>query len=908
MYMKFDPQKTVFLIDGSSFLYRAYYGLRPLHTSKGIPVQAVYAFCHMIAKLIKKFNPQYISIVWDSKGKTVRHEIYKEYKSTRQEPPSDLFDQKDYICEFANLIGIYQIEQKGVEADDLMYSIAKDFEKKGFNVVLITSDKDMGQTITDTIVLYDSFKNIFFDAQAFVEKMGFAVSKLPFYFALLGDTSDNIPGVHGIGKKGATELVQKFDSLDDVYSRLEQVEKKRMRTALEENKDNAFLSRKLFILQYYTTDITLTDLVFDANNWSKARSLFEKLEFKTLVKEIDTSTGKQIEYVKLSETKGYIFETITTQASLQKLCNTIAKKKLVAIDTELTGYDPLKEKLVGISVCIEKGHAYYIPFGHTTGEQQLSQKIVLDMIKPFLENPSIKKIMHHAKFDQLAFLHYGINTQGLIFDTLIAAHLVTEDWQRIGLKHISKFYLDESMITYADAVTKNGYKTFAEVPLDLSTEYAASDAHQTLQLYPILQKELEKHTMQELYATIEFPLIDVLLRMEYEGIFCNTNILHTLGTHIAKELQTIHNKIIALVGEKYKDINLNSPKQLEELLFEHLKLPPQKKTTKKTGYSTDQAVLEILAEIHPIPALIVQYRTLYKLKSTYIDALPNYINPETKKIHTTFSQTVVATGRLASSRPNLQNIPTNSYEYKGLTIRSAFKPSENHVFLSADYSQIELRVLAFLSQDKALINAFLQEEDIHRRTASNIFEIDINKVTNEQRKIGKRINFSILYGLTPYGLSQDLKISFGDAKQYIEKYFAQYPGVSAWMEKVIEETKEHGYVTTYWGRRRYIPGIYEQNKTLYDAAKRIAINTKAQGTTAELMKLSMINFSRILQEKNIDAHLILQIHDELLISVACKQKEKVESLVKDVLEHVVDWNVPLQVITRLGNDWQEATK
>lgn len=906
--MNFDSQKTIFLIDGSSFLYRAYYGLNPLHTSKGVPIQAVYAFCRMIQKLIKKFNPQYMALVWDSKGKTARHELYQEYKATRQQAPSDLFEQKEYIREFADLIGLFQIEQQGAEADDLMYSIAKDYEQKGYTSVLITSDKDMGQTITNQIVLYDSFKDVVVDAQAFVEKMGFPVWKLPFYFALLGDSSDNIPGVKGIGKKGATDLVQQFDSLEDLYARFELVTKKAMRATLEENKKDAFLSRDLFLLKYYTTDSSLQNLAFDANNWPKARPLFEMLEFKSLVKEISTVTGESVKQIKLSEEKGYIFETITTQESLGKLCSDIKAKKLVALDTELTGLDPLKNDLVGISACLQKGHAYYIPFGHITQAQQLSREVVLNAFKPIMEDISIKKVMHHAKFDQLAFLHYNIKPKGLIFDTLIAAHLVTQDWQRIGLKHLSQFYLHESMISFSDAVLKNGYKSFADVPLDIATEYAASDAHQTMQLYPILQQELEKQNMVDLYNTIEFPLVDILLHMEYRGIFCDTNILHALGEHIAKELATIQNKIIALCGEQYKGINLNSPKQLGELLFEHLQLPPQKKTIKKTGYSTDQEVLEKLALMHPVPALIVQYRVLYKLLSTYIEALPTYINPETKKIHTTFSQTAVATGRLASSDPNLQNIPTNSYEYKGQTIRSAFKPPEDHIFLSADYSQIELRVLAYLSQDRVLIDAFLQNEDIHQRTASHIFDVPMNEVTYDQRQIGKRINFSILYGLTPYGLSQDLKISFADARKYIEKYFAQYPGVSAWMENVIEETKKNGYVTTFWGRRRYIPTIYEQNRTLYDAAKRIAINTKAQGTAAELMKLGMINLSKILQEQHIDAHIILQIHDELLIAVPRDQQELVANLVKDTLENIVSWNVPLQVTIRFGNDWQEVTK
>ncbi|MGE0009732.1 MAG: DNA polymerase I [Candidatus Babeliales bacterium] len=907
--MKFDPKKTIFLIDGSSYLYRAYYGMRPLHTIHGEPVQAVYSFCRMIQKLMKQFQPQYMSLVWDSKGKTVRHEIFPDYKATRQAPPSDLFTQKEHIIEFADLIGLHQIATPGIEADDLMCSLAREYEKQGFQVVLVTADKDMGQCISDKVVLYDSFKDKFYDRQAMEERFGFALHKLPFYFALLGDTSDNIPGVKGIGEKGATELAQQFDSLEDAYANLDKIEKNRTRNALIENKENAFLSRDLFLLREYDTGVTLENLAFNATYWPKARPLFEKLEFASLVKEIAGLTGvteRKEEW--LSKSKGYKFITIDTQEKLDALVHEINTKKLVAIDTELTGLNPLYNHLVGISACTVKGVAYYIPFAHTTGERQLSRDVVLAAFKKILEDPSIKKIMHHAKFDEHAFMHYGIMPQGLVFDTLLAAHLVTEDWQRNGLKYLSEYFLNEPMISFQEAVINNGFKTFAQVPLELATEYAASDAHQTWQLYPILVDALVKQDMAKLYQDIEFPLVDILTYMEYRGINLDTEILKTLNVKIDEELTIIKEKINALVGPLHKDINLNSPRQLAILLFEHLRLPPQKQTDKKTGYSTDQEVLEALAHLHPVPALILRHRELFKLKSTYIEALPSYVNPETGKIHTTFRQTLVATGRLSSQEPNLQNVPTNSFEYKGNSVRSAFKPEPGHVFIAADYSQIELRVLAYLSQDKSLLDAFLHDEDIHKKTAANLFDTTSDKVTSEQRQIGKRINFSILYGLTPFGLSQDLKIPFKDAKIYIEKYFAQYPGVSAWMDKIIEETKAKGYVTTHFGRRRYVSGIHEKNKSLYEQATRIAINTVAQGTAAELMKIGMINLERAFKEHKLDANMILQIHDELLISVREDQAQKTEKIIRETLENVVSWNVPLVVTTSTGKDWKEVTK
>ncbi|HJZ23965.1 MAG TPA: DNA polymerase, partial [Candidatus Babeliales bacterium] len=461
--------------------------------------------------------------------------------------------------------------------------------------------------------------------------------------------------------------------------------------------------------------------------------------------------------------------------------------------------------------------------------------------------------------------------------------------------------------SYEEVVKDKGYKNFSQTPLDIATEYSAADAHQTLQLMPILQEELKKQKMDILYTDIEFPLIHVLLKMEIEGIKCDKTILQELDIRISQDLKKTHTEIFSLIDDQFREINLNSPKQLEKLLFYELKLPPQKKNVKGTGYSTDQEVLEELAKIHPVPALIVRYRTLFKLKTTYIDALPKFINQKTGCIHTTFSQTRVATGRLASLEPNLQNIPTDIPEYN-LHIRTAFIPKDGYLFLSADYSQIELRVLAYLSQDKKLIDAFTTGVDIHTQTASGIFEIPIEQVTKNQRQLGKRINFSILYGLTPYGLSKDLGISFSNAKTYIEKFFAQYPGVQSWMEKVITETKEQGFVSTLYGRRRSIPGIYEKNKQLYDLARRVAINTCAQGTAAEIMKKGMIQLDHFFKEKKIDAKILLQIHDELLISVSKNKYQMIADIVKEILEKVVTWNIPLEADIRIGKNWQEVTK
>ena len=905
--MKLDPKKTVFLIDGSSFLYRAYYGMRPLHTAKGEPVHAVYSFCRMIKKLVDKFSPHYISLVWDSKGPTTRHELYKEYKATRQAPPSDLFDQKKHIVEFADLIGLHQIGRPGYEADDLMFSIAKEQQLNGLQAVFITSDKDMGQALTETSYLYDYFKDQMLDKTAFEQKMGFAVEKLPFYFSLLGDVSDNIPGVRGIGKKTAQELVTQFDSLEDLYERLDTIQKPRIKNALMENKDNAFLSRDLFLLQYVQTGVTPRGLVFYAKNWVNAQPLFQALEFKTLLQEAGITKEQRAALIeeKVAAIKKHDFKLVITPIELAAVVEEIKQKRECAVDTETDGLRTLQANMVGISLCMGQERAYYIPFGHQTGEEQLSYEVVKAALKPVLEDPDIKKYFHHAKFDQLVFSAHDIELRGVAFDSLIAASLLTRDWQRIALKSLSEFYFDEPMLTFEEMVTSKKLPNFSYVPLELATYYSAYDARQTFKLTKLFQKELEKENMGPLFYDIEMPVLQVLYEMEKRGIFVDVGILEQLDRVITNALHRIEQEILALLGPEHQTINLNSPRQVEQLLFYYLKLPPQKKRLRGTGYSTDQEVLAALSQLHPVPALIMKYRELFKLQSTYIQALPQYINPRDKRIHTTFSQTRVATGRLSSLDPNLQNIPASS---PGIEIRSAFKPDQGKLFVSADYSQIELRVLAFLSQDEQLKQAFLSGRDIHRETAARLFDVSFDAVTHEQRQIGKRINFSILYGMTPYGLSKDLHIPFKDAKLYIEKYFAQYPGVQAWMDSVIEKTKKTGYVTTYWGRRRYIPGIYEKNQVLYQEAKRIAINTVAQGTAAEIMKQGMIALHDRFEKECIDAQILLQIHDELIIAASLQKIEHIENVVKEALENVVNWDVPLVVTIRHGADWKAVSK
>ncbi len=1045
-----DKNRAVFLIDGSFLLYRGYYGMQPLHTSQGVPVQAVYTFCRTIKRLITLFDPEYMAIVWDSKGKTIRQEIYPAYKATRQAPPSDLFTQKEYCIEFADLIGIKQVAIEGIEADDLLFSIVKDLtstqeltensvqelesaqelastrELSGAQVgareltenrdkiVLVTADKDLGQLITDDVMLYDPLKDIVYGVDNFTEKLGFPIAKLSFYFALLGDASDNIPGVHGIGKKTALELVNQFDSLEDVYAHLDALSSKRARTALEGQRDNAFLSQDLFLLRYYETDIKKQDIIFNKDNWQKAESLFKKLEFNSLLRDLaknqeqnqgplkidnknfldkenvdkenvdKESSGKEnlsrkdlgienlgkqsagqkksgiqdsgiadIENLKnnIEILKKWDFRLVSTEKELLELCELLKKSTGFAFDTETTGLNALAVDLVGISFSVKEGQAFYIACAQDSNKQELSQELledrnknqessdqelsqeklsqqlsvfaatnqeldssqklsqqllpintVISHLKPIFIDSFIEKYAHNSKYDKLVLSRYGIEVCGPLFDTYIAASLVTKSWQSAGLKSLSMHYFNEPMLSYDQIMSTGPYKNFSEVPTDLAVIYAASDAHQTLRLVSILKEELEKQSLMSFFETIETPLIQILYEMERVGIILDVDVLKKVNNRVTLELDELKETIFAVTESP---INLNSSKQVAQLLFVTLGLTPPKKTSKGGSYSTDYEVLVELAKNHVVPGLLLKYRELAKLKSTYLDALPSYINKYTGRIHTSFSQARVATGRLSSSDPNMQNIPNNGY---GIAIREAFKPQEDYSFISADYSQIELRVLAHLSQDPSLVYAFKTGQDIHMQTAARLFDVAFEQVSHEQRQMGKRINFSILYGLTPYGLSKDLNIPFKEAKIFIEKYFDQYPGVLSWMDSVVEFAKEHGYVETFWGRRRDIPGIYEKNNTMYQEAKRVAINTVAQGTAAEIMKQGMINVRNALYSKKLEAHLVLQIHDELLVSAKSDQAQEVEACVIQVLDSVVSWSVPFLVSTRMGPDWRAVSK
>lgn len=936
------PKDSLFIVDGSYLLYRSFYALKPLYTADGTPTQAIYGFCRTIKKFIDEFDPQNIVVAWDHKGKTFRSEIYADYKATRQAPPNELFTQKEEIIKFLDLIGICQISVEGYEADDLIYSIVKDNQDKDQekNIIIVCPDKDLFQLLDKNVLVFDPFKERLIDKKTYEEERGIKVDRINLYYSLLGDTSDNIPGVAGIGEKSAKDLVNQFESLDDIYKNLDKIEKERIRKSLEEHKEDAFLSAKLFTLKYHKIPLKSKDYEFDKKNWDNAGEFFRKFEFKSLLKTVSIKEPKN---VSSGEQQGSLFgsygqETISnpqhisgeekqkaksvnysewtcilvqTPEVLEKMITELKESDVFALDTETTGGDSLKDALVGFSVAVNEKEAYYVPLAHINVEHepQLNREETLAKLKPIFESKHIKKVLHNAKFDKLVLSQYDIWLQNIVFDTLIAASLIKKEWQKINLKSLSDFYLGEPMQKFKDVIG-NKYKTFAYVPILEGSMYGAHDALQTLKLMHVFTKELDAHEkLKKIFETIEMPLSEVLVKMEKIGIKLDVEKLAEIGKEVDTEIHKVEGKIFgAFAGIKeIKDteINLNSPQQIEKLLFDHLDLKPIKKSA--TGRrSTDQEVLEELSHIHPIPGLILKYRELSKLKNTYIDPLPTFVNPKTGRIHTTYSQTFVATGRLSSQEPNLQNIPTG--DGVGSQIRSAFVAPRGYRFISADYSQIELRVLAHMTKDKALTEAFLHDKDIHAQTAAQLFDVPIENVSHEQRQLGKRINFSIIYGLTPYGLSKDLGIKPGEAKNYIEKYFKQYPMVHEWMEKTVEDAVKNGYTQTLWGRRRYIPELAEHNKNLFEAGKRIAVNSPVQGTSADIIKLAMINVDKAINDKKLDAAILLQIHDELVIQMHADIADEVEKLVKKEMENVVNWEIPLRVSIRTGKDWGEITK
>ena len=892
-----SKRKKLYLIDGSSYIFRAFFGVRQqLSTSNGFPTNALYGFINMLQKVIRDEKPDYLVVAFDSPDKTFRHKIYPNYKANRDAPPEELSRQFPYFEPLVKAYGLSSIRRPGFEADDIIGTLAKKGQQKGLDIVIVSGDKDMMQLISPHIYMLDTMKNKKFMDKEVVEKFGVQADKVVEVMGLMGDSSDHIPGVKGVGPKTAAELIRKFGSIESLYKRIDEVEKKNLKEKLERDKENAFMSRELVSID------TEMDLEFNSDlmilgkiDSVKLKKMFEEFEFVSFLEGMQDGTANSLE-VDRSE-----YKTILTEKSFNDLIESLAKKKSFAFDVETTSKRPVWARLVGISFSFEGGNAFYLPLAHRYlgAPEQLEFEVVREKLKQVFEDKSIKKCGHNIKYDLIVMSNEGIALDGVDFDTMIASYLLNPSSRGHGLDALTMEYFGHKNLTYKE-MTGTGSKEigFDEVEVGRATEYAAEDSDMTWRLKGKLQPQLKDSTLK-LYKEIELPLLEVLAEIELNGVYIDRKHLTELSSKIDKKLLRLEKDIYVLADEQF---NINSPKQLSVILFEKLKLPVVKKT--KTGYSTDVSVLGQLALKHKLPEQVLSYRQLAKLKSTYVDALPGEIFKKTGRVHTSFNQTVAATGRLSSSNPNLQNIPIRSD--MGKEIRKAFTAEEDNMLLSADYSQIELRILAHLSKDKALKRAFDKGEDVHARTAADIFGGSIGQVDEKSRRMAKAVNFGIIYGLSAFGLSRQLNISRRDAQDFIDQYFSLYSSVKDFMGNTITEARECGYTLTMFHRRRYLPDLKSDNRQVRESAERIAINSPIQGSAADLIKVAMIRLSRNLKKIKLNSKMILQVHDELLFECPVQEKKEIESLVRKEMEGAYSLSVPLVVDIGWGKNWNEA--
>lgn len=891
-----SKHKTFYLVDGSSYIFRAFFGVRQLSTSKGFPTNALYGFINMLQKVIREEKPDYLVVAFDSPDKTFRHKIYPDYKANREAPPEELAKQFPYFEPLVQAYGLSSVRRPGFEADDIIGTLAKKGIQEGLEVVIVSGDKDMMQLISPNVYMLDTMKNKKFMDKEVVEKFGVQADKVVEVMGLMGDSSDHVPGVAGIGPKIAAELIQKFGTIESLYKRINEVEKKKVKEKLEHDKENAFMSRELVSID------TEMDLEFNSDlmkpseiDSAKLKKMFEEFEFVSF---LEGMQGEVTNSLKIDRS-GY--KTILTEKSLNDLIKSLVKKKSFVFDVETTNKRPVWARMVGISFSFEEGNACYLPLVHRYlgSPDQLELKTVCEKLKPIFEDKRIKKCGHNIKYDLIVMANEGIALDGVGFDTMIASYLLNPSSRGHGLDALTMEYFGHKNLTYKEMVGAGNREIgFDEVEVNRATEYAAEDSDMTWRLKGKLQPQLKDSTLK-LYKEIELPLLEVLAEIELNGVYVDRKHLTELSSKIDKQLLRLEKDIYVLADEEF---NINSPKQLSVILFEKLKLPVVKKT--KTGYSTDVSVLELLTAEHKLPKQILSYRQLAKLKSTYVDALPGEIFKNTGRVHTSFNQTVAATGRLSSSNPNLQNIPIRSD--MGKEIRKAFTAEGDNMLLSADYSQIELRLLAHLSKDRVLKDAFDKGEDIHARTAADIFGSSLDKVDENSRRMAKAVNFGIIYGLSAFGLSRQLNISRKDAKDFIDQYFLLYSKVRDFMDNTIAEARECGYTLTMFNRRRYLPDLKSDNRQVRESAERVAINSPIQGSAADLIKVAMIRLSKNLKKMKLNSKMILQVHDELVFECPVREKKAIESLVRKEMEEACTLSVPLVVDIGWGKNWNEA--
>ena len=890
-------EPELYLIDGSAYIYRAYHAIRPLANTYGQPTHSVYGFTTILRRLIRERQPRYLAVAYDSRGPVFRHQLYDAYKANRPPMPDDLAVQVPYIHKMVAAHRILHLQQDDQEADDLIASVTDRMVAKGYRVVIVSGDKDLLQLVADRVSLWDPMNDRTMDPEAVRKKYGIDPGQLLDYFALTGDSSDNIPGVPGIGPKTAQKLISEYHTLEELYGALAAMKPPRIQSLLQEHRAMAFLSRDLVRLNHNATvpdDIEHYRL--DVPDQTKLRPLLAELEFHSLLKEYEPKD-------KIDTSRFHLVRNSDDMAAMGKHLRGV---DVLAVDTETDSLDPRRTHLVGISLGAADGEAWYIPCGHHDGDGtpvagQPTVADLVEVVRPLLENPQSIKVGHNLKFDiaVLAAPHNGgMRLNGPLHDTMVGAWLLAPDRRTYKLDDLCR-ELGLRLTTFAE-VTGNDTKkdAFCRVDLMVAKDYSCEDVFAAMHLYHQQVPQLTELHLLPLLRDVEGPLIPVLAAMEDTGILVDADKLATLAKEFRKRLEEFEQVIYRVAGETF---NINSPKQLGALLFEKLGLPKGRKT--KTGWSTDVKVLESLSLTHELPALILQYRNLAKLKSTYVDRLAELRNPDTSRIHTSFNQCGTATGRLSSSTPNLQNIPIRTEE--GRRIRSAFIAAPGWQLLAADYSQIDLRVLAHYSQDRALVEAFLAGQDIHRRTAAEIFVVAPELLTSEMRRVAKTINFGIVYGMSSFGLASQLKVSRKEAQIFIDRYFAHFSGIKEFMEKVVSQARKDGCVTTLLGRRRPLFDITSTNRVQREFAERMAINTPIQGTAADIIKLAMLRVHREIAQRHLQSRLLLQIHDELVLEVPEQELDEVAILLKTHMEAAMTLRVPLVVHLSQGQSFDK---
>jgi DNA polymerase-1 len=918
--------KTLYLVDGHALAYRAYFALAAtgsrFQTKAGEPTAATFGFINVILSLMEKERPEYLAVAFDT-GRTFRNDTYADYKATRAKMPDDLRSQIERIRELVDAFCFPRLESEGYEADDVLGTIAKQAAEKGMTVKIITGDRDLLQLVTDRIVVNLPGAKIsestdFYPEQV-LAKMGVRPDQVVDYKALVGDTSDNIPGVRGIGQKTAESLLKKYATIDEIYLHLDEIGG-RVKTMLEEHKQEAYMSYDLARIR---TDVPIRLEIEEARTDSidlpKVSALFNQLEFRALGQRLATLMNKGVigmpgdqmalfgqEPVKLGlPPKNDIKVTIVdSKESLAHLVETLKSAKRISLDTETTSTDPMRAALVGISMAVEEGSAFYIPVGHTGSASQIAVSTIIDAIAPALTDPNIPKIGHNLKYDCLVLRNHGLEVSPLAFDTMIAAWLLEPDSRRLGLKKMAEDELDASMTEIEELIGSGGKQlTMDLVAISDVAPYAGADAEIPLRLEKLLHERLIKNGLLKVFKEIEMPLIPVLMDMEYAGIMVDKEFFKKFSIELSGRILEIQKEVYKQVGY---DFNLNSTQQLSKALFEtlHLTPPNSSNKTKAGSYSTAADVLELMKDKHPVVDLLLEYREISKLVSTYLDALPRQVNPKTGRVHTSFNQTGSVTGRLASSDPNLQNIPTRTE--LGHKVREGFVAEQGKVLLSVDYSQIELRIAAHMANDENMLAAFRAGQDIHATTAAAIYNVPLDEVTKDQRRHAKAINFGLIYGMSAFGLTRTTELTLAEAENFVKAYFQKFPGVKSYLDNIRKVASEQGYVETMLGRKRYFPELkHAATQQLKARAEREAINSPIQGTAADIMKVAMLKLPGALKKTGLKSQILLQVHDELLLECPENELEKTVQVTQEVMEGAYQLSIPLETDAAVGKNWGE---